>query len=483
MKWAGFASATILALLWGSTAYAVDIVSDPLVEANTVQELVKEVEAAARRVEMINNQVQQIIQLRNTLAAVSHGNIAALSQIAPELAGLGLTNPIGADGMSLLKALGGLGGDLGQTTSMAQNLMQSDQLFRSSGTDFRAVLINQAALALATQKALAEQALNSSNSRLTALNTLRSGLDNTADVKAATDANARLTGELAVAQTQGNQLAALRLLQTAQAGTTAAQEEQLWRCQAENLVAEARAAQAAAQAGTVQLISSGGSTTNCTVGITSGITTSALTTDSTGTLTSGSSTPSAVTGSTALATMEATSWGTQAASNATALGVNPSALAATCVMESNCSANVGGTGTISGAFQMSNGTYAQTVAEVTASNPALAAQITSKNDPASQSIAASQYLLDGATSLQGNGIANPTVLDVRGYYQFGPANGAAIASASDSALMTNTVQGLSSATLAANGINGSTTVGQWRQTVTSKIGDAASQPVLLRSNT
>jgi hypothetical protein len=85
--------------------------------------------------------------------------------------------------------------------------------------------------------------------------------------------------------------------------------------------------------------------------------------------------------------------------------------------------------------------------------------------------------------LQGNGITSPTVLDVRGYYQFGPANGAAIASASDSALMTNTVQGLSSATLAANGINGSTTVGQWRQTVTSKIGDAASQPVLLRSNT
>ena len=91
-----------------------------------------------------------------------------------------------------------------------------------------------------------------------------------------------------------------------------------------------------------------------------------------------------------------TSWGQTAANNATALGVNPAALAATCVMESNCQSNPGGTGTISGTFQMSNSTYAQTVSEVSASNPDLASQITTKNDPASQSILASQYLLDGA---------------------------------------------------------------------------------------
>ena len=125
--------------------------------------------------------------------------------------------------------------------------------------------------------------------------------------------------------------------------------------------------------------------------------------------------------------MLSTSWGQTAADNATALGVNPAALAATCVLESDCQANPGGTGTISGAFQMSNGTYAQTVSEVSASNPDLAGQITTKNDPASQSITASQYLLDGAQSLQASGISNPTVLDVRGYYQFGPANGARLA--------------------------------------------------------
>ena len=184
---------------------------------------------------------------------------------------------------------------------------------------------------------------------------------------------------------------------------------------------------------------------------------------------------------TALATLLSTSWGQTAAANATALGVNPTALAATCVLESNCQANPGGTGTISGAFQMSNGTYLQTVSEATDSNPSLAAQITSKNDPASQSIAASQYLLDGAQSLRTGGVANPTVLDVRGYYQFGPANAANVAGASGNQLMSDVLTGLSSSTLAANNITGSTTVDQWRASVTSKIGTAASQPVLLGS--
>jgi hypothetical protein len=50
------------------------------------------------------------------------------------------------------------------------------------------------------------------------------------------------------------------------------------------------------------------------------------------------------------------SWGGAAVSNATALGVNPSALAATCVAESGCQ-NVRGSGTVAGAFQMTASTY------------------------------------------------------------------------------------------------------------------------------
>ena len=118
-----------------------------------------------------------------------------------------------------------------------------------------------------------------------------------------------------------------------------------------------------------------------------------------------------------------------------------------------------------------------------AGSPDLAGQITTKNDPASQSITASQYLLDGAQSLRASGISNPTVLDVRSYYQFGPGYGAQVASASGNQLMSDVLNGMSPASLRANGIGDMTTVSQWRASVTSKIGDAASQPVLLGSPT
>ncbi len=157
------------------------------------------------------------------------------------------------------------------------------------------------------------------------------------------------------------------------------------------------------------------------------------------------------TSSAALDTMLSQSWGAAAEANAQSLGVNATALAATCVLESNCQ-NVGGTGTINGAFQMSNGTYTSTMAAALQQNPNLASNIVSglagKSDPATQSIAASEYLFQNAQTLQQAGITNPTVLEVRGGYNYGPQNGVAIAQAPDNALMSSVVSGLSANTLA-----------------------------------
>ena len=190
------------------------------------------------------------------------------------------------------------------------------------------------------------------------------------------------------------------------------------------------------------------------------------------------------TSSAALDTMLSQSWGAAAEANAQTLGVSATALAATCVLESNCQ-NVGGTGTINGAFQMSDGTYTSTMAAALRQNPNLAANVVSglagKADPATQSIAASEYLLQNAQTLQQAGIASPTVLEVRGGYNYGPQNGVAIAQAPDSALMSSVVSGLSANTLALNGVTPTTTVGQWRQSVVAKIGTAATQPVLRSS--
>jgi hypothetical protein len=187
------------------------------------------------------------------------------------------------------------------------------------------------------------------------------------------------------------------------------------------------------------------------------------------------------TGSSALDTMLATSWGTSAAQSAQALGVNPSVLAATCVMESGCQ-NLGGTGSITGAFQMTSATYQSNMAAALQDDPSLASNIVpglaGQNDPATQAIAAAEYLKQGAQYLQANGISNPTALDVRGYYNFGPAGGAEIANATDDQPMSQVLTGVSETTLASNGISPTETVGQWRAGVTGKMGSAANAAVL-----
>ena len=77
-------------------------------------------------------------------------------------------------------------------------------------------------------------------------------------------------------------------------------------------------------------------------------------------------------------TMMAQSWGSAAANAAGAMGVSATALAATCVMESNCQ-NVGasGGGSASGAFQMINSTYTADINGAVAYDPAISGSIMS----------------------------------------------------------------------------------------------------------
>jgi hypothetical protein len=187
-----------------------------------------------------------------------------------------------------------------------------------------------------------------------------------------------------------------------------------------------------------------------------------------------------VASSDALTTMLGQPWGATAVANAQSLGVNPSALAATCVVESGCQ-NVTGTGTVAGAFQMTASTFTAMVNAAVAQNPNLASQIVpglaGQMDPATESIAASEYLLQGAQALQNAGVSNPTVLQIRGYYNFGPS-GAALATAAASQTMAQVMPNVSQATFAKNGVTPGETVGQWQASVAAKIGNAAGQSVL-----
>ena len=106
-------------------------------------------------------------------------------------------------------------------------------------------------------------------------------------------------------------------------------------------------------------------------------------------------------------TMMAQSWGSAAANAAGAMGVSATALAATCVMESNCQ-NVGasGGGTASGAFQMINSTYTADINGAVAYDPAISGSIVSglagQMDPTTEAYAASYELRTDALALQQN---------------------------------------------------------------------------------
>jgi len=183
-------------------------------------------------------------------------------------------------------------------------------------------------------------------------------------------------------------------------------------------------------------------------------------------------------------TMMAQDWGSQAADAAAAMGVSAAALAATCVMESNCQ-NVGsGSGSsAAGAFQMINSTYTADINAAVAYDPAIGGGIVSglagQMDPTTEAYGASYELRSDALMLQsGTDISNPTVLDVRAVYQFGAGVGPEVATAADSANIA-LITGLSATSLAANGLTASSTVGDWRATVIAKLGSATANQTVL----
>jgi hypothetical protein len=128
---------------------------------------------------------------------------------------------------------------------------------------------------------------------------------------------------------------------------------------------------------------------------------------------------------------------------------------------------------------MQPATFNEMMQKALAADPSLAANIVSgpagMTDPATEAIAAAEYLKTGAQALEAADISNPTVLDVRGYYNFGAKYGAQIADADGSQTMSSI---LPATYLSANAITPNETVDQWRSSVSAKIGNAAGQSVL-----
>ena len=163
--------------------------------------------------------------------------------------------------------------------------------------------------------------------------------------------------------------------------------------------------------------------------------------------------------------------------------MSATALAATCAMESNCQ-NVGasGGGSASGAFQMINSTYTADINGAVAYDPAfqeascrvLLGRWTRRRRLMRRRMSCGRRVIFAGTTR----ISDPTVLQARAVYQFGGNVGLDVAAAKDSDNIAQ-ITGLSAASLAANGLTTSSTVGQWRQTIINKLGsETANQSVL-----
>lgn len=184
-----------------------------------------------------------------------------------------------------------------------------------------------------------------------------------------------------------------------------------------------------------------------------------------------------------VAKMEATEWGRKALAYAEQMGVNKKALAGVCEIESGCrNLTTVHSKTITGPFQMTHKAYSEAIHKAIKENPGLNLtkdQIKNGNKiPEIQSIAAAQYLKDAGNSVQDAGIANPTALDTRGYYQFGPKYGKTIASAPSNDTMGSILTGTADKTFTNNGITKQTTVGEWQNMVRNRMGGLADESIL-----
>ena len=162
-----------------------------------------------------------------------------------------------------------------------------------------------------------------------------------------------------------------------------------------------------------------------------------------------------------------------AANAAGAMGVSATALAATCVMESNCQ-NVGasGGGSASGAFQMISSTYTADINGARRMIPhcrRIVSGSAGQMDPSTEAYAASYELRTDALALEKSRASLIQPSCRRGRCIIRRRRWSGCRGRSDSANIAQ-LTGLSAASLAANGLTTSSTVGDWRQTIINKFG-------------
>jgi hypothetical protein len=422
---------------------------------------------------------QQLEQLYLTYQAVT--GVRSMGGALSAMSMLGIQNPLPIDPYALQNIISGAGGPSGMVASLGALYTGNRALntvYTPGMTDWAAQQMIYSGNSLAGTQTLVQRLFQATGDRLQQLVGLRTRLASATDPKDIWDLQAQIAAAQSDMQAQHAQATHISTLAQMQPQVFQQQSQEYARQDVCRYIAFLRTNEdglaPAPNCGSVS------PTTGSALLPGAGFTQSGGTmpfAQNAGTIAPGATVPGTGTTGPVLDRMLAQPWGQTAADNAQALGVNPEALAGTCILESGCR-DIRSGGNITGAFQMLNTTQAADARQVSATNPDLGSRALGL-DPASQSIAAAQELRSTALTLQSVGIANPTLLDVRGAYNFGGAYAAPLATAPNDATMASVLPSYSPQVLANNGIASGMTVGQWRQGLAQRLGAAADAPVLL----
>jgi hypothetical protein len=425
---------------------------------------------------------QQLEQLYLTYQAVT--GVRSIGGALSAMSMLGIQNPLPIDPYALQNIISGAGGPTGMVASLAALYTGNravNTVYTPGATDWSAQQMIASGNSLAGTQTLVQRLFQASGDRLQQLVGLRTRLASATDPKDIWDLQAQIAAAQSDMQAQHAQATHISTLAQMQPQVFQQQSQEYARQDVCRYIAFLRTNEdglaPAPNCGSVS------PTTGSALLPGAGFTQSGGTmpfAQNAGAIVPGATVPGTGTTGPVLDRMMAQPWGQSAADNAQALGVNPEALAATCAIESNCR-NVAGPGSVSGAFQMTDSTYATDIATARALNPSLQldTSLAGKMNPANEAAAAAVDLRSAALNLQALGIANPSILDVRGSYNFGAAYTGPLATAPNDRTMASVLTSYGPDVLANNGIAPGMTVGQWRQGLAQRLGAAADAPVLL----
>lgn len=160
------------------------------------------------------------------------------------------------------------------------------------------------------------------------------------------------------------------------------------------------------------------------------------------------------------------SYGADAVAAAKAAGINPDTLAAFGQIESHFQNTGNSSSSAQGVWQITNGTWNEYASKLGLSSA-------DRNDPAAQAKVASAIISSYASSVSKSTGTPATSAQVYAAYMFGTSAGSKIATATSSTPLSSLVP---SSSLAANNMSG-WTVGQYLSTVSTRMGNGASETV------